>query len=472
MAKDFFQDILPKDDPRPPKRPEPSQVIQGDEVEVPETIEVEQERPPERSIRNINVNRPRPAERPIERPSMDRREVPPVGGGLPKPKRSGPSMWLWGIGAILVLAVIGLIALFVFRNTTITVTPRTQTIVFDATKNFTAYPSSGAAAGALTYTVQIFDLDESQAVPSTGSSHAEHKASGSVTVVNEYSTTPVRLLKTTRFQTPDGLIFRAPADITVPGMKGTAAGTVDVTLVADEAGQKYNIAPSPRFTLPGLKGGDMFNKVYARSSGSFSGGFSGEEARVSENDKNAAITAMKNKLQEKMTAQIQSAAASGGMLFPSLATVTYTEMPQAPATTPGQITLNERAHVQIPVFPSSDLNRAIASSVSADAENANITLIAKQGFGATLTGTSTSYGGSPVAFSLTGTAQLVWDVDTNAISQALAGKDQSAFQTVINGFPGVQEARARIEPFWQHTFPMDPKKIQVVVSEPSEVTNP
>jgi hypothetical protein len=465
MVRDFMQDILPKDDsPRPPKRLE----IAGDEVDVPSASEPEPV--PEKSIRNINVNRPRPIDRPPpERPSMDRREVPPVGSGLPRPRKGRTSLWLWIIAGVLLVAVVGS-ALFMFRSTTITVTPRSHTIVFDVSKTITAYPASNAASGSLSYTVQSFDVDDSQPVASQGTTHADLKASGSVTVVNSYSSASVHLVKTTRFETPDGLIFRAPADITVPGMKGGAPGTVQVTLVADQSGDKYNIGPTPHLAVPGLQGGPMYDKVYAQSSAAFSGGFSGDQPTVAADTRSAAVAEMQGRLKDKVMQQIGSLVPNGGTIFPSFAYVTFQDMPSTPVSgAAGQVNLNERAHVQIPVLPTQDFNRLVAATVSADTENATLTLTPKEGFGANLlSATSSVLGADPITFTLTGSAQLVWGVDSGALAQALAGKDQSAFQTIVNGFPGVQEARARIEPFWSHSFPPVPKDITIVIAAPQE----
>src|SRR4051812_21104296 len=112
MAKDFMQDILPKDESRPTKIP----IHQKSETPPEEIFDADpesQESIPERSIRNISVNRPRTFERaPLERP-IDRREVPPVGGGMPRPRSGNSSLWLWAIAAIL-LAVFAVLALFMF----------------------------------------------------------------------------------------------------------------------------------------------------------------------------------------------------------------------------------------------------------------------------------------------------------------------------------------------------------------------
>ncbi len=465
MAKDYMQDILPKDEP---SRPAKKIAIQGDEVVVPSDTmpqNTEPEIPPERSIRNINVNRQRPLSAPPPRPPG--REMQPLGSGMPRKKGIFSSMWLWITVAVL-LVVFVVLALFMFRQTSVTVIPRAHTIVFDNTKTFTAYPASSAASGSLTYTSLNLDVDDSQSVASNGSQHAERKASGSVTVVNEFSSAPVKLVKSTRFQTPDGLVFRAPVDISVPGMKNGTPGSVTVTIVADQAGQNYNVGPTARFTLPGLKGGAMYDKVYAKSSTAFAGGFLGDEPNVAQATRDAAISEMQGRMRDKILAAINSQIPADGTTFPTFAYVTFQEMPATAGAATGQTTLNLRAHIIVPVFPTEALNRTIGGTVSADAANADLTLLPKDGFGANIVGTTTAYGTLPITFSFSGNAQLVWNVDSAALTSALAGKDQNAFQTVVNGFPGVQEARARIEPFWQHTFPSDPTKIQVVLAEPQE----
>lgn len=394
--------------------------------------------------------------------------MPPVGGGLPPRRKSRPLLWLWIIAGVLLIAVMAFV-LMMFRSTTITVIPRVHTIVFDSTKSFTAYPTSSAAAGTLTYTLQSFDIDDSQSVTSIGTTHVERKASGSVTVVNTYSSAPVKLVKNTRFQTPDGLIFRTPADISIPGMRATAPGTVQISLVADQTSDKYNIAPVSRFTLPGLQGGPMYDKVYAQSRTAFSGGFSGNEPTVDANTKAAAVAEMQGRLRDKVMQQIGALNPNNCTAFPSFAAVTFQDAPPTLSTTSGQVNLNERAHVDIPILPSQALDQQLGGITDSDVQNSTLALAPKQGFTATLSNTtSTMLGSSPITFVMSGSAQLVWSVDQNALSQALAGKDQSAFQTVVNGFPGVQEARARIEPFWRHTFPADPKEIKVIISAPQE----
>jgi hypothetical protein len=153
-------------------------------------------------------------------------------------------------------------------------------------------------------------------------------------------------------------------------------------------------------------------------------------------------------------------------VFADLAQVTYQDLPNT-TEAGGGVRIHEKAHVVVPVFSADAFARAIAQKVSADAEGAPISLIAGQGFTAHMTNASSSaLGSGTLTFTLAGQGELIWKVDTAALAQALAGRDSSAFQTIVNGFPGVQEAHARIEPFWKGTFPSNPSGITIDVQTP------
>ena len=66
------------------------------------------------------------------------------------------------------------------------------------------------------------------------------EASGKIVVYNNYSTAGQKLIKDTRFETPNGLIFRIKDAVTVPGKKTvggeTVPGSLEVTVYADKEG--------------------------------------------------------------------------------------------------------------------------------------------------------------------------------------------------------------------------------------------
>ncbi len=465
MAKDYFQDIVPPNNEKRPSR--------AAERRVPIKAEKEPDPPPpladfadddldslpQRSIRNIAPVR--------QRPRMGDMREPTERADMPNAPR-GSSKWPL-IAAGIAVVVIGTLGLFAFRSTTVDVTPRSHPIVFDQGAHLTAYPAASATAGQLPYTVETSDMDDSEVVPSNGTEHAETKASGSVTIVNDYSDTPSKLIKNTRFEAPGGLIYRVPADVEVPARSGGKPGEVTVTVVADAAGDQYNIGPTSRLTLPGLKSNPaMYTNIYARSSAAMTGGFSGDRPAVESGSMQGALTTIRARIEQKIRDAIGSR--PDVTIFPDLVRITYQESPSTPEAG-GGLRIHEKAHVEMPVFARVAFAQAVGRLVSADSEGASVRIEPGQGYAAkTDQVTTLNLGTQPIDITLAGQATLVWDVDSTALSQALSGKDESAFQGIVNGFPGIQEAHARIQPFWKSSFPSDPTKIKVTVLPPKQPT--
>lgn len=413
----------------------------------------------ERSIRNVTVpNRMRPI--------TSRETIPPPPPRGPSKHRS--HVWLWAV-ALVALVAIGVGAAVSMRKTTVTVVPRAQSISFDQTYAFTAYPETNAASDTLPYLVQTFDFEDSELVPSTGGTpQVDHPASGSVTVTNAFSASPVKLIKNTRFETADHLIFRTPADVTVPGKKGSTPGTVTITIVADAPGSRYNIDPQARFTIPGLKSNpQMFGSVYASSQTAMTGGSAASESGIDPAALAKAITTIRSRLQAKASESI-AALASTSVAFPELAQITYSDEPSVPNG--ANIQVKEAIHVELPVFDSNVFAQSVAKAASIDTQESRVYLASLSGVTAAPGMASSTLGSTPITFTLSGKSQVVWQIDTQALAQALLKKDRDAFQTIVNGFPGIQESQAQIQPFWSRTFPAQSKDIDIIVVPPKQAS--
>ncbi len=412
----------------------------------------------ERSIRDF---RPSPARQRLATPRMQE-----VSTQIPqKSSRSRIGLWIAAALCVVVLALAG--GLLLFSSTSITIIPHAQTMTFDASNPLTAYPATSAATGTIPYTVVTQVFEDSAVVAANGTEQAEEKATGSITVYNEYSDQPVRLIKNTRFQTADGLIFRIPASVDVPGKKGSTPGSINVTVFADQTGPKYNIASGVTLNVPGLKStAEMYSKVYAKSTAAFSGGFSGTRPAVSPAILEAAKAEVRARLAE--TAQkLHETAPEGTIAFSGLSVISYETLP-ATEEGGGSVRIHERATVTMPTFSSATFASSVAQAVSAQAEGQSVTLSFSDGTSAQPVGalSAADIGTQPIVFIITGKAQLVWNLDTKAFLEALAGREEGAFESIVRGFPAVEEARARIMPFWKHTFPSDPTKIKIILENP------
>ena len=444
MAKDYFQDIVPPTNDQSTRPVRPEQAIPVTPAPAPAPVrpspvsseERDEEfdqgsisEPAERSIRNIPVA-PRPPRRTF--PDRDTREMPPMGMGMPRRPRT-TRWWLWAVAGVSVVAL-GLLLFVALRPTVITVKPRSQVLTFDQSSQFTAYPAS-SATDSLKYSVQQSDITDSELVPSSGTVHAEDKASGNITIYN---------------------------DVVVPAKVGSKPGQVTVTVQADKAGADYNVTAS-KFTVPGLKSSAAaYAHVYAQSTDPMTGGFVGDKPGVAAGALQTALANVRARLEVK--AHEAASSTPELLIFPQLMQITYQDQPQTSEA--GGVRINESAHVAIPAFSQSDFAAAIAQASSIDTSGATVTLAPGTGFGAQPLATSTALGSDALQFSLSGSALIVWNVDAGVLQRALAGKEQGAFQTIIGGIPSVASATARVEPFWKGTFPASANSIKVVIVPP------
>src|SRR3989344_1838961 len=152
---------------------------------------------------------------------------------------------------------------------------------------------------------QLFSVDKvvSQTFPATGEKDVAQKARGKMKIYNAYGPTPQGLIATTRFE-KDGLIFRTLTTVTVPGTKVAngeiTPGTVTVEVVADKAGETYNIS-SGKFVIPAFNeraDAGRYEKIYGETTEPMKGGMIGQAKVVTENDYNQAKETLQAQLQK------------------------------------------------------------------------------------------------------------------------------------------------------------------------------
>ncbi|MDP3244703.1 MAG: hypothetical protein Q8M83_03545 [bacterium] len=107
-------------------------------------------------------------------------------------------------------------------------------------------------------------IEGDEQVEATGTKNDVGKATGILTIINTTSSAQP-LVATTRFLTPEGILFRLKNKATAP-----AKGKVDAEVYADKAGPSGNIGPS-RFTIPGLLPAKQ-SLIYAESQKAMAGG--------------------------------------------------------------------------------------------------------------------------------------------------------------------------------------------------------
>lgn len=297
-------------------------------------------------------------------------------------------------------------------------------------------------------------------VPATGFEEVEEKASGAIIIYNAHSTNPQTLIATTRFETPDGLIYRVPKSITIPGAT-TAEGelvpsSIEAVVYADKPGQAYN-KELAEFTIPGFKGSPQYKGFYAKSKTPLAGGFSGKQAVAREGDMEDAERLQKEELQKEVVADLHTHIPSGLTLLEDAYEVTTNTTTR---TDEAEIIIMETtATAKALVFQKENVVQALASMLNIEegaydihATEIPIKISAK------------SLEEDRMRIRIEGEMRLVWQVPKGSLQQAItaAGK-ASTLQSIFETYPAIGEAAVTFSPSWIRHIPQKAERIIINV---------
>ncbi len=244
----------------------------------------------------------------------------------------------------------------------------------------------------------------------------------------------------------------------MPGKKGTVPGSIEVTVSADEAGEKYNVGLTD-FTIPGFKGDPRFTTFYGRSKTVMSGGFSGVMKVVSESDRKNAEDEIKSKLSADILKEAQSKVPEGFVMYPKAYRIDWNILPQENLEA-DQVRLSIEGVLTAAVFAKKDLGTFLAQSFLKDYDGEPIEV--KNITDLSISPTNPDFKpatDSVIDFSVAGVAQFVWIIDESGLKQALLGQDKDTFAEILKGFATIDKADAKTTPFWKGTFP---KKLESI----------
>lgn len=377
----------------------------------------------------------------------------------PPPKRKKSRRFPYGFVIAVVAVLVACFALLMlFSGATISITPTVnQTTV---SGEWSATPS----AGELPFEVVSVDQVVTDEIQAEGTETANVSAQGTITIYNAQDKVQ-ELIKNTRFESPDGKIFRIQESITVPAGSESAPGTRQATVYADATGDSYNIGATT-FTLPGLKGSALFDLVYAKSDAPMVGGFSGTRPSVNQATRQSAYEKMQPQLESQLADLVKERIPEGYVLLPGSAVTTYTELPDQ-AGTSSTVNVQLRGTTNAFIFPNEALARAIAYRTVASYNGQPLELVNGDALTLTPAGEEPPTPGMQnFSFSLSGEAVLVWKVNSEEIIEAVTGKTRDASKTLLKSFPEVGEGNIVLRPFWEGRLPEDPAKIEVKVGKP------
>ncbi len=367
-----------------------------------------------------------------------------------------------------VLSVLVLVAAFTINllmsGAEITVYPKFKDVSVQAT--FTGVKTPGA--GELGFELLTLEETGERQVKASGSEKVTERAIGSLFIYNTDTKAMQRLIKNTRFENPDGLIFRIKESVEVPSATKDAKGAlvpgvVTAEVFADGTGDQYNVPPS-RFTVPGLKDSPQFATVYGESNVAMTGGFDGERYLLDENELETKKQELHLELRNILLERLNSERPSGFILYPQAVTFSFEALP---STSYGDslATIKEKASLHVPLFKEADFAVYLAESTVAGYEDEPVHLTDASAlmFEYTISTTTVSdisdY--TSLEFMLKGSTRIVWDFDAEKLRTDLKGLSKTALPTVLSGYPSIDRAEGVVRPFWAQKFPENKDEITV-----------
>lgn len=360
----------------------------------------------------------------------------------------------------LVALVLLLVGGFLFANSRssaeVLVSPKRESASIDT--NLKAYRNP-EAPHLLGYEIVELSGETSASIPASGTKYAERKATGKISVSNT-SSENVKIIANTRFKNPEGKIYRATSAFTIG-----AAKTIEISVVADAPGVEYNIGPST-FTLPGLAGGSLAEKVTGKSTDSMSGGFKGDMKIVSDDDLSKTRTSLEGALTQKLLDQVNNTIDKSKIFFSDAYSISFKFNENAQngeASDASKQTVSLEGKIYAVVFDKKALASTIGKRELTDAGEDTIDIENWPDISLSLSSYDNLAESKDINVRVSGDAHFVWDVDKQKVASELSGIAKDAYPTVFLNYTSIDKAEVLIKPFWRGTFPKDPSRIHITI---------
>jgi len=420
---------------------------------------------PQRFLKKKSM-RPVPRLKPIEvRPLIKERVWQETEGRKARAHSRWPKFLI--IFIILAFLVAGLVGYLVLPNTKISLSPKIEKVSFDlvviGSKDILQIDES---LNKLPLQEIKVEKTMSKEFPASGEKELNEKARGRLTVYNEYSSSPQALVATTRFESPEGKIFRIEKNIVVPGAAieegKIIASTVEVEVVADQPGDDYNVS-STNFVIPGFKGTAKYAGFYAKSKSPMTGGYTGKVKVVSAEDLEKAEEGLAEELQNEVKQTLQEQIPTDLKIVEQGLKEKLTKISTVEeGAETDNFNIEMSASVQALFFQEEDLKSLVDLNLISQIEENKVPLSESQqiNYGEIII----DWAEEEVTFNLHIEEEVSWQIDIVSLKEDLAGQNEVEVRKYLANKPEIEKAKVTFWPFWVKKIPLQEKKIEIIVN--------
>jgi hypothetical protein len=303
---------------------------------------------------------------------------------------------------------------------------------------------------------------DSEKITSTGQKDTGAKAAGTVSLQNCSSSASSITIPAGTGVSASNLTFITQEAVTLPattlnGLLQCTTPSKDVSVIAQNSGDKHNLAAGQNFTVQG----------YSKVSGSNAAAMAGGTSKIVKVVAPADIDSAKQKITErgntavvdqvKKQLEADGYYALGETLIGGEPAVTNTPNVGDEAES---VTVNAVTTYTMLGVKQDDLKQLLEADITKQIDTGKQT-IQDNGLGkATVRVQDKS--AAQARFTVDVTATAGPQLDANAIKDAIAGKKRGQAQEIISQRPGIKDVEVKLSPFWVSSVPKKTSKITVV----------
>ena len=380
--------------------------------------------------------------------------------------------WFLIFGIFSIVAIGTVLAYLFVPKASITITAKTKSKAIDSEiMGEVNIDSSDVNKGIIPARIIKVDPKITKEYKATGNKTVSNqKARGTVTIYNEYSSSPQPLVATTRLLSANEKLFRLIKEVTVPGTTTVDGqmhpGSIQAQVVADEAGSDFNIDPD-KFTIPGFKSRpNKYNKFYAKSDQAMSGGGNGNEKvnAITQSDidnaKNDILTDLNNLIKQKVKNVAGNDIVLLGDAINKKEAVYKLSNSLGEVVTSFQITADMQASAM--VVNQNDLKKMVAQMLAkagdsqANIGDNSVTI----DFGKTNANFNT--GIMNIRFHAVG--QIKPDINIDMIKKAILGKNETDLKAYLSTYSDIKKINIEYWPsFIGGRIPFQPNRVKITL---------
>ena len=317
------------------------------------------------------------------------------------------------------------------------------------------------------------DVDVTKNFNSSGDKSASsQKAHGIITIYNEYSSSTQPLVATTRFLSENGKLFRLVKGVIVPGTSNvggeTKPGVVEAEVMADEAGDAYNIEPT-RFTIPGFQGSgnEKYSKFYAKSSKSMTGGKDGQGSvkTVTESDIANAKNSMAADIRQKAREQIKNESGQDEAVLDdalSIENITYSSSANS-GEIADSFSLTAKGKVHAVIFSQSDALELAAEQINKNKDKSAAT-VGKDSISFEFGKPDVDFAKGTILIRAHATGKATDAIDLSNLKKGILGKSEEDFKAYLKSYNQITSAEIEYwPPFISGKIPAYESRVNIVL---------